>query len=643
MEKSPFELTFNYNDKQIINQNFTITTELYHDIHLPINCKNNQYRLCLVELSLQIQSDIMSINFWCQPPAFSFENFNQFSRFHTCILPMVNATEQPSITMIINSYDKGKLIPLATANFTNSPQYNVEKKSKTPIFIFNNENITKETLLSRNVRYLMTENDDAIESELDEPDCIMETTNQTNGISNQDDPLSKDDEPDETAAPVDFASDIIPEDDRSQPIGEYDDSLAVNCTAGGPIYGHPNIEWIRVANASYFTIDQRINRNADPDSDGIDFPKMDTYILQIRMIPYIFLQYVSVPSSNVILLYVVVHYDSGRRHNAYQSKVEQSPVVENFLAKEPTRFFEVYLNATDDGLPPSDVTLDIGYCIAPKHKHPIIVDSDSSFDSFTGTIDVDTYANIPDNSGSISPYTINKPSISTDTLVPSQNLLDTVDVNINVGSDGNVGQELVNNDRGPMIMDNTGPITQSVIIDGGRIPSINYEAQKPTDVRIPSDALVGTVDVSGAAESSPSLQILSQPSALQVVDTGDRSPAITNQNELNDMQVKSPALIGTVQMSILDGVASKPYSSDTVPLPSLGYNNLPSMTPSQVPAHYSCYNNLQIVGNINIQNIFHLNNLQQTTISDIINSQSQSSVNILYCLSLIKQSPYLFS
>ncbi|CAF1076014.1 unnamed protein product [Rotaria sordida] len=625
MEKSPFELTFNYNDKQIINQNFTITTELYHDIHLPINCKNNQYRLCLVELSLQIQSDIMSINFWCQPPAFSFENFNQFSRFHTCILPMVNATEQPSITMIINSYDKGKLIPLATANFTNSPQYNVEKKSKTPIFIFNNENITKETLLSRNVRYLMTENDDAIESELDEPDCIMETTNQTNGISNQDDPLSKDDEPDETAAPVDFASDIIPEDDRSQPIGEYDDSLAVNCTAGGPIYGHPNIEWIRVANASYFTIDQRINRNADPDSDGIDFPKMDTYILQIRMIPYIFLQYVSVPSSNVILLYVVVHYDSGRRHNAYQSKVEQSPVVENFLAKEPTRFFEVYLNATDDGLPPSDVTLDIGYCIAPKHKHPIIVDSDSSFDSFTGTIDVDTYANIPDNSGSISPYTINKPSISTDTLVPSQNLLDTVDVNINVGSDGNVGQELVNNDRGPMIMDNTGPITQSVIIDGGRIPSINYEAQKPTDVRIPSDALVGTVDVSGAAESSPSLQILSQPSALQVVDTGDRSPAITNQNELNDMQVKSPALIGTVQMSILDGVASKPYSSDTVPLPSLGYNNLPSMTPSQVPAHYSCYNNLQIVGNINIQNIFHLNNLQQTTISDIINSQSQSS------------------
>lgn len=88
---------------------------------------------------------------------------------------------------------------------------------------------------------------------------------------------------------------------------------------------------------------------------------MDTYILQVRMKPYVFLQYVSVPSSNVILLYVVVHYESGKRHNAYHSKVQQSPVVENFLAKEPTKFFEVYLNATDDGLPPSDVTLDIVY------------------------------------------------------------------------------------------------------------------------------------------------------------------------------------------------------------------------------------------------------------------------------------------
>ncbi|CAF4697084.1 unnamed protein product, partial [Rotaria magnacalcarata] len=35
-------------------------------------------------------------------------------------------------------------------------------------------------------------------------------------------------------------------------------------------------------------------------------------------------------------------------------------------------------NATDDGLPPSDVTLDVGYCIAPKNTHPIIADSEDS-------------------------------------------------------------------------------------------------------------------------------------------------------------------------------------------------------------------------------------------------------------------------
>jgi len=49
----------------------------------------------------------------------------------------------------------------------------------------------------------------------------------------------------------------------------------------------------------------------------------------------------------------------------------------------------------------------------------------------------------------------------------------------------------------------------------------------------------------------------------------------------------------------------------------------------QAPAQYACYNNLQIVGNIYVQNIFDLNDPQQTPIADTINSQSQSPVNIL--------------
>ncbi len=58
-------------------------------------------------------------------------------------------------------------------------------------------------------------------------------------------------------------------------------------------------------------------------------------------------------------------------------------------------------------------------------------------------------------------------------------------------------------------------------------------------------------------------------------------------------------------------------------------NDLPLMRSVQAPAEYTCYNNLQIVGNIYVQNIFDLNSPQQTPIADTINSQSQSPVNIL--------------
>jgi hypothetical protein len=59
------------------------------------------------------------------------------------------------------------------------------------------------------------------------------------------------------------------------------------------------------------------------------------------------------------------------------------------------------------------------------------------------------------------------------------------------------------------------------------------------------------------------------------------------------------------------------------------FNGLPPMRAEQVPAYYSCYNNLQIVGNINLQNMFDLNSPQQTAIADVINSQSRSSVSTL--------------
>jgi hypothetical protein len=57
-------------------------------------------------------------------------------------------------------------------------------------------------------------------------------------------------------------------------------------------------------------------------------------------------------------------------------------------------------------------------------------------------------------------------------------------------------------------------------------------------------------------------------------------------------------------------------------------DGLPSTRTAQAPAYYSCYNNIQIAGNINVENIFDLNSPQQTTIPDTVNSQSTSSVRI---------------
>ncbi|CAF4387870.1 unnamed protein product, partial [Rotaria socialis] len=613
MEKSPFDITLNYTDKQIINRNFTLTTELHHDVLLPVDCGNNRYRLCLVALSLQIQSDIMSIKYWCQPPAFPFANLNPLQKLHTCILPAVNVTQEPTITMIINSRDIGKVTAIATANFTYSPHYDTAQKTLTPIFIFNNDNATKEDILSRSVRSVMNGNDDAVESELDDPDCTSEITYSSNGLPKQEDP-SKDDESDDAAAPVDFASGIIPDEDRNQPIGEYDDSLAVDCTKGDPLYGHPNVEWIRVANASDFMIDQRINQNVDPDSDGIDFPKMDTYILQVRMKPYVFLQYVSVPSSNVILLYVVVHYESGKRHNVYHSKVEQSPVVENFLAKEPTKFFEVYLNATDDGLPPSDVTLDVGYCIAPRNTHPIIADSE---DSLSGPVDLRMNNNADQNDGSISPL-IAETKLNPIESPDNSMLVKTQPSIFDINTENNDPRQIpVNVNRDSIILD---PISQPLANDVERTVPI-FETQESPNVPIPSNSLFGTVDSTVSKfeyvpsdtfinqQGSPLLQIVRQPSMLQLADNtvGSSSTNMT-QDQPTAVQVKSPLLIAPMDISRT---------------PTL-LNNLPAMTTSQVPAQYSCYNNPRIIGNNNVQSVFSLNIQRQTTISDQINSQSSS-------------------
>ena len=58
------------------------------------------------------------------------------------------------------------------------------------------------------------------------------------------------------------------------------------------------------------------------------------------------------------------------------------------------------------------------------------------------------------------------------------------------------------------------------------------------------------------------------------------------------------------------------------------YGTAPSTKSTQVPAHCSCYFNLQIVGNINIQSVFGITSQTSSPITNNINSQSSSSVRI---------------
>ncbi|CAF3546147.1 unnamed protein product, partial [Rotaria sp. Silwood2] len=182
------------------------------------------------------------------------------------------------------------------------------------------------------------------------------------------------------------------------------------------------------------------------------------------------------------------------------------------------------------------------------------------------------------------------PAISMPT-VPSENIVRTVDILIDnvASSSGPLEGSLYSNVRTPY------DLSSSSSSQNNNVPE-SIIATDPIDSgRIRSEPFIANIDVN--------------------VDIGESSvPSVQMQHPDFPQQILTSAISN--------------YHSPMVESPSLVLNNLPLMMTSQVPANYFCYNNLQIVGNINVQNIFHLDASQQTHISDIINSQSQSSVNI---------------
>ncbi|CAF4414858.1 unnamed protein product, partial [Rotaria sp. Silwood2] len=177
-----------------------------------------------------------------------------------------------------------------------------------------------------------------------------------------------------------------------------------------------------------------------------------------------------------------------------------------------------------------------------------------------------------------------------------------------------------------------------------QIPTVSQQ-QPYYESPVAPDMSVPTMSVGQSSNIVGTVNVLDTNAGSVAVDSSGNGLKNIPYDRSMDMQEPSPSLTGTVDFNVNIDVPAMPssdsysstaleqprtpvisyYSSLVLSSPSSAFNNLPSMTPSQVPANYFCYNNLQIVGNINVQNIFPLDSLQQTSISDIINSQSQSS------------------
>ncbi|CAF4965306.1 unnamed protein product, partial [Rotaria sp. Silwood1] len=171
----------------------------------------------------------------------------------------------------------------------------------------------------------------------------------------------------------------------------------------------------------------------------------------------------------------------------------------------------------------------------------------------------------------------------------------------------------------------------------------SYNAPALSGPGVSRENIVETVNIVGSIDSSvrtpydesgsSSAQNNNAPDLIITTDSVDSGPIrsepfIANvdvnveisESSVPSMQMQYPNLPQTILTSAISHYYSPMLQSSSNVL-----NNLPSMTTSQVPANYFCYNNLQIVGNINVQNIFHINSPQETPISDIVNSQSEST------------------
>ena len=161
----PFQIDFNYQTEQIVNENFTIEIQLKSNQSFLIDCQDKQETNCLVDLIVQIRSTSSLIDVSCQLPAVFYRD----NLHYTCLLSEHNIAEQPSITMIVNAHQSEEIHPIAKAKFSSSKFYSFRVHGKHAIHID-----AKRIIRSIGI-------DDAYESERDDLECLAHISANNNG------------------------------------------------------------------------------------------------------------------------------------------------------------------------------------------------------------------------------------------------------------------------------------------------------------------------------------------------------------------------------------------------------------------------------------------------------------------------------
>ena len=134
--RSPFEIIWNYDNRQIIEKNFTIICEFSVDVSNsaePIDEQPSQSYP--VDLTLEVPIDSISSDFWCELPATPVTDAGSNPSKYACQLDGVPADEQPTITMTLLAHAPGEITPTIRVRSDFLPAQSMEQPGDKTITI----------------------------------------------------------------------------------------------------------------------------------------------------------------------------------------------------------------------------------------------------------------------------------------------------------------------------------------------------------------------------------------------------------------------------------------------------------------------------------------------------------------------------